>query len=207
MYRKLIITMTMIFLAVCVAFAGSFSCDITSSVTGKIIADSGSESTIDLGTILWADGNSGKSTVVKLPLNFDCTATYDCPSSHLWSKNAIRTPWGNFNVKFTARVAGVKTLGIWRSKMNDLKLEVRQGSASGPLLVAYNYAQQVSSPKTITGSTAIYRPWVGPGDSRMYTILIKFDKFDSDGGDDGQCGMQMTVIGAAVGPQGESERK
>jgi len=163
-----------------VVFAGTFNCQFGSN-KGTVDA-----LTIDLGTILWADGNGGKSTNVSLPTKFD-------HSGGTTSKDDIPTSYGNFKLQLTAKLAGNKTLGIWRSKRNVLKVEVHDGSMSGEVLAEGTLDKNVSSPSNYTLTLPQVTANLESGESKRYAIKIIFDKYDDDGNDDGYCGMTIGV--------------
>jgi hypothetical protein len=106
-----------------IVYAGSFNCQFGSN-KGKV-----ESLNLDLGTVLWADGGSGKSTNISLPTNFD---HYDGTQfSATLSKNNLTTPPGNFVLSLTVRLAGTKSFYTWWSKRNVVTVEVHDGDASG----------------------------------------------------------------------------
>jgi hypothetical protein len=188
-WQKVTLFLVALGLVAIAVYAASFTASVDGNMRG--IVGSPTPNTISLGPILTADGNNGSSTNVVLPGLFNHYVNGS--SVGTWTKEQIVTPNGAFVLKATAKLAGRKTLGIWLSKRNVFRVEVHAGnSASGALLTTRTIDKSVGSPQ----SNTLELPMVGGapgGTNHQYTILVHFDKYDNDGGNDGQTGYTLRV--------------
>jgi hypothetical protein len=138
---------------------------------------------------LASDDQKGSRTWVSLPLVFD-------HGSGTSPKGDLPLPNGTFKVSMKVRLAGNKTpgpIGVWLSKRNVVRLEVHDGSVSGPIIGQASIDRSVGSPTDYTLNTNAYSPNQPVDTFRTYYIMIFFDKYDSNGSNDGQCGMEIRV--------------
>ncbi|GEM_PF-5646090 len=108
-------------------------------------------------------------------------------------KTDLPLPNGTFKVIMKVRLAGTKTGFVWFSKRNVVRLEVHDGSASGPIVASTTIDRTVSSPTDMTMTTNVFSPNQPVDTFRNYYIMIFFDKYDGNASNDGQCGLQITV--------------
>ena len=184
--HRFVVFLVALSLIAVVVYAASFNSKVDGNKKGTV-----DSLTIDLTKVLTADGGDGSATYVTLPGQFD---HYNgIVKVGTWNKSQIVTPSGNFVLKATAKLAGKKSV-VWLDKRNVFTVEVHEGnSASGTLLTSKTIDQSIGSPtdKTITCNQITAN--LQPGNSRQYTIIIRFDKYDGDGGDDGYTGYTIRV--------------
>lgn len=135
---------------------------------------------------LASDDQKGGRTWVTLPQVFQ-------HGSGTSPKADLPLPNGTFKVIMKVRLAGTKTAFVWLSKRNVVRLEVHDGSATGPIVASNTIDRTVGSPSDMTMTTNVYSPNQPSNTFRNYYIMIFFDKYDGNGSNDGQCGMQITV--------------
>lgn len=135
---------------------------------------------------LASDDQKGSRTWTTLPQVFQ-------HGSGTSPKTDLPLPNGTFKVIMKVRLAGTKTGFVWFSKRNVVRLEVHDGSASGPIVASSTIDRTVSSPSDMTLTTNVYSPNQPVDTYRNYYIMIFFDKYDSNGSNDGNCGLQITV--------------
>jgi hypothetical protein len=184
--HRFVVFLVVLSLIAVVAYAASFHADVDGNKKGTV-----DSLTIDLTKVLTADGNNGSSTNVVLPGQF--THYNGIVNVGTWTKEQIMTPSGNFVLKVTGRLAGRKTL-VWLSKRNVFTVEIHEGnSMTGTLLTSKTIDQSFSSPTDKTIQCNQITANLQTGNSRQYTIIIRFDKYDGDGGDDGYTGYTIRV--------------
>lgn len=135
---------------------------------------------------LASDDQKGGRTWVTLPQVFQ-------HGSGTSPKADLPLPNGTFKVIMKVRLAGNKTGFVWFSKRNVVRLEVHDGSTGGPIVASTTIDRSVGSPSDFTMTTNVFSPNQPVNTFRNYYIMIYFDKYDSNGSNDGQCGMQITV--------------
>lgn len=108
-------------------------------------------------------------------------------------KTDLPLPNGTFKVVMKVRLAGNKVGFVWLSKRNVVRLEVHDGSASGPIVASSTIDRTVGSPSDMTMTTNVFSPNQPVDTFRSYYIMIFFDKYDGNASNDGQCGLQITV--------------
>lgn len=135
---------------------------------------------------LASDDQKGGRTWVTLPQVFQ-------HGSGTSPKADLPLPNGTFKVIMKVRLAGTKTAFVWLSKRNVVRLEVHDGSATGPIVASSTIDRTVGSPSDMTMTTNVYSPNQPSNTFRNYYIMIFFDKYDGNGSNDGQCGIQITV--------------
>lgn len=135
---------------------------------------------------LASDDQKGGRTWVTLPQVFQ-------HGSGTSPKADLPLPNGTFKVIMKVRLAGNKTGFVWFSKRNVVRLDVHDGSPSGPIVASTTIDRSVGSPSDFTMTTNVFSPNQPVNTFRDYYIMIYFDKYDSNGSNDGQCGMQITV--------------
>jgi len=137
------------------------------------------------GITLASDDQKGSRTWVSLPMVFK-KGSGTSPKSDLPLSN------GSFKVSMKVRLAGNKTV-VWMSKRNVVRLEVHEDSASGPIVAQTTLDRSNGSPGDYTMSTNFYSANQPHDTWRTYYIMIFFDKYDGNGSNDGQCGMEIKV--------------
>lgn len=135
---------------------------------------------------LASDDQKGSRTWVSLPQVFQ-------HGSGTVPKADMPLPNGTFKVIMKVRLAGNKTGLIWFSKRNVVTLEVHEGSTTGPIVASTSIDRSVRNPSDFTMTTNVFSPGQPVNTFRDYFIMIRFDKFDGNGSNDGQCGMQIRV--------------
>jgi len=162
----------------------SFDCQFDANTLGQL-----QDTTIYLrssgGITLASDDQKGHRTWVSLPTVFK-------KGSGTSPKNDLPLSNGSFKVSMKVRLAGNKTV-VWLSKRNVVKLEVHADSTTGPIVAQATLDRSNSGPGDYTLNTNFYSANQPHDTFRTYYIMIRFDKYDGDGSNDGQCGMVITV--------------
>jgi hypothetical protein len=135
---------------------------------------------------LASDDQKGNRTWTTLPQVFQ-------HGSGTSPKMDMPLPNGTFKVIMKVRLAGNKIGFVWLPKRNVVKLEVHDGSATGPIVASSTIDRSVGSPTDYTMTTNVYSPNQPLDTFKSYYIMIFFDKYDSNGSNDGQCGMEIRV--------------
>lgn len=138
---------------------------------------------------LASDDQRGARTWVSLPTLF-------AHGSGTSPRTDLPLPNGTFKVIMKVRLAGNKTpgpIGVWVAKRNVVKLEVHDGSVGGPIVAWKTLDVNARVPTDYTMTTNVYAPNQAVDTFKSYYIMIYFDKYDSNGSNDGQCGMVMRV--------------
>jgi hypothetical protein len=164
----------------------NFDCQFDTNTLGQLqdttiyLRDSGGG-----GITLDSVDQSGKRTWVSLPTVFR-------HGSGTTPKTDLPLPNGSFKVVMKVKLAGNKSV-VWLSKRNVVKLEVHVDSVSGPIVAQATLDRSSSSPTTYTLTTNFYSANQPHDTFRTYYIMIRFDKYDGNGSNDGQCGMEIKV--------------
>ena len=173
----------------CGAACAGWSCDTDGGKKGTVGRPN--NLSIDMGTVLFADIDNGETTKVLWPAQYD---HYNgAMLSGTRTRQQIVTPSGNFVLKLTVRLAGRKGFGVWTSKRNVVTVEIHKGDGSGPIVQQSTLDRSVGSPSNSTIELPQVAANLRTGSGQMYTVILRYDKYDGNGSNDGWCGTSVTV--------------
>ena len=141
---------------------------------------------VDLGTILYTDGQEGWLSAVHWPGVFYATGL-----GTTWDAGNLHTPDCEVALRFKARLAGVRRFR-WQSKTNVITLTATD--VHGRVLASKTFAKRVGSPHTYSFALPKFRvPYCGNRQGGPVRLRLSFSKDDGAGGDDGTCSFSFKV--------------
>lgn len=170
-------------------FAG-WKCEIEGGKKGTV--GKTNSLTIDMGSVVFSDVDSGATTNVAWPTTYDHYNGTVLAGN--WTRQQIVTPSGNFVLKLSVKLSGRKSWGIWSSKRNAVTVDVRKGAGDGEIVATKTIDKSVGSPSTYTVELPQVTAGLSSGNSQQYSIMLRYDKWDGNSSNDNQCGSTITVM-------------